>query len=149
MTLDLFEVPLTGATANFTTTRNSMNHAFQIGNLGPAGRKALYLLFARPERPRNGPSLISAGGPYSSRGQSPRKMRPPQGPTLKGSNTGDLAPILRSAVLELEKPQISKTGVSPRIRKHQSKEKPQTAKTAVCATLASQRVSYHRETNVF
>ena len=45
-------------------SRNSMNYSFQLSNLGRAGRKALYLLFARPERPRNGPSLIPAGDPW-------------------------------------------------------------------------------------
>jgi hypothetical protein len=78
-------------------SRNSMNHSFQLGDLGPGHRKALDLLFARPERPRNGPSLIPAGDPYSSRGQRPRKMGPTQGPTLKGSNAGDLTPVLRPA----------------------------------------------------
>jgi len=57
-----------------------MSHSFQLSNLGRASRKLFYLLFARPGRPRNPLSLIPAGDPYSSRGQRPRKMRPPQGP---------------------------------------------------------------------
>ena len=62
-------------------SRNSMTYSFQLSNLGRAGRKEFYLLLARPEPPRNGPSLIPAGDPYSSRGQRPRKMRPQLGPT--------------------------------------------------------------------
>jgi len=73
-----------------------MNYSFQLSNLGRADRKAFYLLFAPPERPRRAPSLIPAGDRYSSRGQRPRKTRPPQGATLKGSNSGDATPVLRS-----------------------------------------------------
>jgi hypothetical protein len=46
-------------------------------------------------------------------------------------------PSSGSAVLELEKPQISKTGVCPRIRKRESKEEPQPPTTGSCAMLAS------------
>ena len=52
-------------------------------------------LFAHLGPPRNGPSLIPAGDPCGSRGQRPRKMRPPQGPTLKGSYSGDVISVLR------------------------------------------------------
>jgi hypothetical protein len=48
---------------------------------GPSGPEGFLPAFCPPERPRNGPSLIPAGDPYSSRGERPRKMRPPQGPT--------------------------------------------------------------------
>ena len=80
-------------------SRNSMNYSFDLSNLGRADRKALYLLFARPERPRHCPSLIPAGDRYNSRGQRPRKTRPPQGPTLKGSNPAGVTPVLRPAAV--------------------------------------------------
>jgi hypothetical protein len=76
-------------------SRNSMNYSPQLSNLGRAARKAFYLLLARPEPPWNGPSLIPAGDPYGSRGQRPRKTHPQASPTLKGSNAGDVTPVLR------------------------------------------------------
>jgi hypothetical protein len=76
-------------------TRNSMNYSFQLGCLGRAHCKALYLLLAPPEPPRHCPALIPGGDQDSSRGQRPRKTRPPQGSTLKGSNPGGVTPVLR------------------------------------------------------
>jgi hypothetical protein len=38
-----------------------MNYSSQLSNLGLADRKAFYLLFAVPERPRHCPSLIAGG----------------------------------------------------------------------------------------
>jgi hypothetical protein len=52
-----------------------------------APRETSYVLFA----------LIPGGDQLSSRGQRPRKTRPQQGPTLKGSNTGGVTPVLRPA----------------------------------------------------
>ena len=74
-----------------------MNYSFQLSNIGRAERKASDLLLASRGRPRRCVSLIPAGDRYSSRGQRPRKTRPPQGPTLKGSNPGGVTPILRPA----------------------------------------------------
>ena len=78
-------------------SRNSMNYSFPLSKLGRTVRKVSYLLFTPPERPPHGSSLIPAGDRYSSRGQRPRKTRPQQGPTLKGSNPGGVTPVLRPA----------------------------------------------------
>jgi hypothetical protein len=78
-------------------SRNSMSHSFQFSNFGRADGKSVYLLLAPPERPRHCPSLIPEADLLSSRGQRPRKPRPPLGPTLKGSSPGGVAPVLRPA----------------------------------------------------
>ena len=73
-----------------------MNYSFQLSNISRADRKAPYLLLAPLERRRGCVSLIPAGDRLSSRGQRPRKTRPQQGPTLKGSNPGSVTPVLRA-----------------------------------------------------
>ena len=90
-----------------------MNCSFRFSNLGRGPRQASYLPIARPERSLHCPSLIPAGDRYSSRGQRPRKTRPPAGPTLKGSNPGGLTPVLRPACQGHTTPAGSK-GRTPR-----------------------------------
>jgi len=69
---------------NGVLSRNSMKYSFRLSNLRRADQKAFFLLFAPPERPRNGPSLIPTGDPYGSRGQRPRKLRPTEVRPWKG-----------------------------------------------------------------
>ena len=78
-------------------SKNSINYSFSLSKLDRVERKVFYLLFAPPERPPHGSSSIPAGDRYSSRGQRPRKTRPQLGPTLKGSNTSGVTPVLRPA----------------------------------------------------
>jgi hypothetical protein len=78
-------------------SRNSINYSFPLSKLDRVDRKVFYLLFRPPERPPHGSPSIPAGDRYSSRGQRPRKTRPQQGPTLKGSNLGGITPVLRPA----------------------------------------------------
>jgi len=63
----------------------------------PSGPEGALPAFAPPERPWHCRPLIPGGDRYSSRGQRPRKTRPQQGPTLKGSNPGGVTAVLRPA----------------------------------------------------
>ncbi len=63
----------------------------------PSGPEGVLTAFCPPERPQHYRLLIPGGDREISRGQRPRKTRPQQGPTLKGSNPGGATVVLRRA----------------------------------------------------
>jgi hypothetical protein len=67
----------------------------------PGGPEGVLAASCPPERPQHCRLLIPGGDRESSRGQRPRKTRPPpQGPTLKGSNPAGATAGLRPAAQE-------------------------------------------------